>query len=159
MVKSAGATADPQRKGGQAMSGGTHPADAPSRIRRLAEEHQLVGVRLGGVDLDGIWRGKRIGIEEFLARTWHEGTGLCNALFAVTMADELFPGGSYTGWDRGFPEVRLVPDLTTFAVTPWAGRTAAVIGDFVERDGTATPLSAREVLRTVLTRCRQSGCR
>ena len=95
------------------MSGGTHPADAPSRIRRLAEEHQLVAVRLGGVDLDGIWRGKRIGIEEFLARTWHEGTGLCNALFAVTMADELFPGGSYTGWDRGFPEVRLVPDLTT----------------------------------------------
>lgn len=139
------------------MSGATHPADEPSRIRRLAEEHHLVAVRLGGVDVDGIWRGKRIGIEEFLAHTWREGTGLCNALFAVTLADELVPGGSYTGWDRGFPEVRLVPDLTTFAVTPWAGRTAAVIGDFVEPDGTATAVSPREVLRTVLTRCRQAG--
>ncbi len=137
--------------------GATHDAEQLSRIRRLAEQHELIAVRLGGVDIDGIWRGKRIGIDEFVGRTVEHGTGLCNGLFAITIADEIISEVTYTGWDRGFPEVHLVPDLTTFALTPWAGRTAAVIGDFIEADGTPTPVSPRQVLRTVLGRYQQLG--
>jgi glutamine synthetase len=132
-------------------------AERLNRIRQLADEHQLVAVRVGGVDIDGIWRGKRIGIAEFLNGIAEHGTGLCNALFAVTMADELVNDVAYTGWDRGFPEVHLIPDLATFALTPWAGRTAAVIGDFVESDGTPTDISPRQVLRTMVARLAELG--
>jgi glutamine synthetase len=128
-----------------------------ARVRQLARDHDLVAVRVGGVDIDGIWRGKRIGIEEFLEHTAEHGTGLCNGLFAITMADEIINDLSYTGFDRGFPEVHLVPDLGTFALTPWAGRTAAVIGDFVEADGTPTGVSPRQVLRSVVARARELG--
>src|SRR6185295_19227887 len=93
---------------------GSSAAGERARIERLAAEHGLDTVRVGGVDLDGIWRGKRVGLDEFLDRVWRDGFHLCNGVLGTNVADDLLPGLAYTGWERGYPEVHLVPDLATF---------------------------------------------
>jgi glutamine synthetase len=50
-----------------------------------------------------------------------------------------------------------VPDLETARIVPWHDRTALVLCDFVNRDGSAVPLSPRAVLRSVVARARSMG--
>lgn len=127
------------------------------RIARIAQELGIDTVRVGGVDVDGIWRGKRIGMDEFASRGWRDGFHFCNAVFGIDVADEVIAGLGYTSWDTGFPDVHLIPDLATFAPVAWAEGTASVLGDFVEADGTPTAVSPRQVLREVLARVRAHG--
>lgn len=140
------------------MDTGTQDADHElARIRAVADEHGLHTVRVGGVDIDGIWRGKQLPMADFLRSGWRDGMHMCSAVLAVTVADELVPGLSYTNPDGGYPDVHLVPDLTTFARVPWVEGTASVICDFVEPDGSPVTVSARHVLRDVLARAREQG--
>lgn len=139
------------------VTGGSAAVEERARIERIAEEHGLDTVRVGGVDVDGIWRGKRVSMEDFLDRGWRDGVHLCNAVLGINVADELVPDLAYTGWESGYPDVHLVPDLATFAPVPWADRTASVICDFVEADGTPTVVSPRQVLRTMLMRSHERG--
>lgn len=139
------------------MSSNPHAAADLDRIRRLAQEHRLVAVRLGAVDTEGVWRGKRLPIGAFLDGGWAHGTHLCAGALVVTIADEIVEGLPYNNWDTGFGEVTVVPDLATFALTPWAPGTATVLGDFVEPDGTPTAIAPRHVLCRVVERCAEHG--
>lgn len=132
-------------------------AEHRARIEALADEHAIDHVRVGGVDIDGIWRGKRVALGDFLAHTAASGTHLCNAVFAVNMVDELIAGLAYTNTDTGFPNVHLIPDLATFAPLAWRAGAAGVLADFVEADGTPTAISPRQVLRAVVERLAAHG--
>jgi glutamine synthetase len=127
-----------------------------ARIGGIAEEHGLHTVRVGAVDIDGVWRGKQVGMAEFLETVWRDGMHLCNAVLGVTVADDIVPGLGYV-WDRGLPDVHIVPDLATFARVPWADGTASVICDFAEADGSSTVYSPRQVLREVLGKVGKRG--
>lgn len=126
-------------------------------IERLIQEHAIDTVKLGAVDIDGIWRGKRLPAEYFLRDVWRHGTHICTILFGWDSQDILIPGLEYTGWHTGYPDLFLVPDLTTFAVVPWEEHTATVIADFVGTDGEPVAISPRHVLRTVIERAERLG--
>jgi len=134
-------------------------AEQSARIEQIARDHSIDHVRVGGVDIDGVWRGKRVALEAFLATTAAAGTHLCNAVFAVNMVDELIDGLAYTNLDTGFPNVHLVPDLATFAPLVWRTGAAGVLADFVEPDGTPTAVAPRQVLREVVDRLAGHGWR
>ena len=133
------------------------PEEQLVNVERLIQEHAIDTVKLGVVDIDGLWRGKRIPVEYFLRDVWRHGTHICNILFGWDINDDLIPGLEYTGWHTGFPDLFLVPDLSTFAVVPWEEHTAAVIADFVDGDGRPIGLSPRHVLRTVVERAASLG--
>jgi glutamine synthetase len=65
-----------------------------------------------------------------------------------------------TGYDVS-PDVRgtllIVPDLTSFRETPWAGAPSVVMADLRESNGDQSPLCSRSVLRSVLERAREDG--
>ena len=71
------------------------------------------------------------------------GIGLTVAMQAINSLDHLQPVA-----DMGpVGEVRIVPDLETFRVLPYAPRTGAVLTDHMRLDGTPAPVCQRSFLR------------
>ena len=131
-------------------------ADADD-LRRFIEQHGITTFKAGAVDIDGVWRGKRIAAPYFADAVWRKGTNICNILFGWDLHDVPIPGLTYTGWQTAYPDVVLVPDLSTLAVVPWEPGTASVICDVHELDGAPLPLSPRALLRRVAEQAAEAG--
>jgi glutamine synthetase len=111
-------------------------------IARQADEAGLRLVRFLWCGNDGTVRAKasaRHGLEGRL----ESGIGLTVAMQAMSGLDQLQPvdGMGPVG------EVRLVPDLDTFRVLPYAPHTGAVLTDHVGLDGEAAPVCQRSFLK------------
>lgn len=126
-------------------------------LDRFVEEHQIDTFKIGAVDLDGLWRGKRIPSKYFLESVASKGTNICNILFGWDLQDVPIPGLSYTGWETGYPDITLKPDLATLRPVPWEPGTASVICDIYSPDGTMLELAPRQVLRRVLAQAEEAG--
>ncbi|HTU87733.1 MAG TPA: glutamine synthetase family protein [Solirubrobacteraceae bacterium] len=91
---------------------------------------------------DGTIRAKASG-RHGLAERLSAGIGLTVAMQAMNSLDQLqpVPGMGPVG------EVRLLPDLDTFRVLPYAPRTGAVLTDHMRLDGTPAPACQRSFLK------------
>ncbi|MER5221043.1 glutamine synthetase family protein [Streptomyces flaveus] len=138
------------------MAVGEESADQES-ISEFIKKNGIHTFKIGAVDLDGLWRGKRISSEYFLNGVWRDGTFLCNILFGWDLQDEPITELAYTGAHTGFPDINLRPDLSTLSVVPWEPGTASVICDVFERDGQSLDLSPRNVLKSVADRSKALG--
>jgi glutamine synthetase len=132
---------------------------AQDRLRQL-RQRGVETVILAGADTHGIMRGKRLPIAE-LDRAAERGIALCEVIWALPV-DEVEPvecPPEHDGWfpRPGYPDMLAVPDLETARVVPWHHRTALLLCDFVDQDGSAIPLSPRAVLRSVVERARSMG--
>jgi glutamine synthetase len=119
----------------------------PEEIARHADEAGIRLVRFLWVGNDGTVRAKastRHGLEGRLER----GIGLTVGMQAMNALDQLQPveGMGPVG------EVRLVPDLATFRVLPYAPRSAGVVTDHVLPDGTPAPVCQRTFLKAMTAR-------
>jgi glutamine synthetase len=68
-------------------------------------------------------------------------------------------GYAMSGWDTGYGDMVMVPDLTTFRLIPWLPGTALVVADLEWQDGTPVDPAPRRVLRRQLDRLNQHGLR
>jgi glutamine synthetase len=127
-----------------------------TRIEQIIEGHNIDVVKVGGADYDGIYRGKRLPADVFLAGVEH-GYAQGNVLFGWDIAEELVPNLHFTNWDTGYADLRMLPDLATFRTVPWEPGVATVICDFMTEHGEPVPVSPRNVLRRVLERAEASG--
>jgi glutamine synthetase len=114
-------------------------------------------VKVGAVDIDGTWRGKQIAADYFVQGVFRDGTHIADILFGWDVQDRLISNLTYTGWHTGYPDITLVPDLTTLAIVPWESGTASVICDMLEKDGTPVVLSPRTLLAEVVERAKAMG--
>jgi glutamine synthetase len=126
----------------------------------LLRQRGVDTVILAGADTHGIMRGKRLPIAE-LPRAAEHGVALCEVIWALPV-DEREPAQRPRGhagyFPRdGYPDMLAVPDLETVRIVPWHDRTALLLCDFVDRDGSAVPLSPRAVLRSVVARAQSMG--
>lgn len=126
-------------------------------LQRFVEENGIKTFKVGAVDIDGLWRGKRIAAPYFLESVASKGTNICNILFGWDMQDVSIADLTYTGWHTGYPDITLLPDLSTLRLVPWEPGTASVICDIYSIDGTPLDLSPRQVLRRVLAQAEQAG--
>jgi glutamine synthetase len=126
-------------------------------IKAFVEENSIHTFKIGAVDIDGLWRGKRVPSDYFVETGYDTGTFICNILFGWDLQDEPIADLAYTGWHTGYPDVNLRPDLSTLAVVPWEPGTASVICDFYERDGQPLDLSPRGVLKSLVARAETLG--
>jgi glutamine synthetase len=135
-----------------------HPdVDRVEDLQQFVKDHDVKTFKIGAFDIDGLWRGKRISADYFLESVSTDGTNICNILFGWDMEDASIPDLKYTGWQTGYPDITLLPDLSTVALVPWEPGTASVICDIYEIDGNALPLSPRGVLRRVIDQARIAG--
>ncbi|HEX3178103.1 MAG TPA: glutamine synthetase, partial [Methylomirabilota bacterium] len=122
-------------------------------------------VRKGDVDTvltvvpDGYGRllGKRVVGRHFVDQVLEDGVHACIYLFTVDMEMEPLPGFTLTSWQRGYGDMKLVPDLATLRVIPWLPRTALVFCDVYGEDGEPIEEAPRWVLKRQLKRAAAQG--
>ena len=101
---------------------------------------------------DGLIRGKACHTQ-FLESYLRSGIGLTVAMQSFNMLDQLVPEGSF----GPVGEIRLRPDLDTFAVLPYAPKSARVLCDMVTLDGKPWPPCPRDFLKRMIGRARALG--
>jgi glutamine synthetase len=121
-------------------------------IVRQADEAGLRLVRFLWCGNDGTIRGKASSVHGLEGRL-ESGIGLTVAMQAMNSLDQLQPVP-----DMGpVGEVRLVPDLETFRVLPYAPSTGAVLTDHVGLDGEPAPVCQRSFLKRMEARLAERG--
>ncbi|MBI1884747.1 MAG: glutamine synthetase [Chloroflexi bacterium] len=129
-----------------------------SAVAKTIEEGGVRTVKIGGADMDGVYRGKRVSSDQFL-RQAEAGFAQCDVIFGWDIQDEVVGQLPYSNWEIGFGDILMRPDLSTFAVVPWEEGSASVICDFFTEHGEPLPIAPRHVLRRVVERCRAAGYR
>lgn len=130
--------------------------DLPA-VERLIAERDIEVVKVGGADMDGVFRGKRILAEQFVAGCKGAGFPQCDVIFGWDIAEQLIDGLSVGSAQTGFADVIMRPDLSTFRPVPWEPGAAAVICDYETEAGEPVGVSPRQVLRRVIARAADAG--
>lgn len=116
----------------------------------------IQNVKVGAIDVDGVWRGKYVSREKFSSAV-KGGLGFCDVVFGWDLADALYDNAQVTGWHTGYPDAQATVDVTTGRVIPWEPDTAAFLLDFVNKDGSPFEPSPRQLLHKVSRRARELG--
>ncbi len=125
--------------------------------QKLAQyrEKGVTRVKLGLTDIDGVIRGKYVGVDKFAGLLEKQG-GFCDCVFGWDVDDQLYDASTYTGWHTGFPDTgyRLLVDSERWLPDedcPY------FVGEFVEPDGADHPLCPRTRLKSVLDQYAAQG--
>src|SRR5215471_7068419 len=108
---------------------------------------------------DGLGRlmGKRVVGRYFLDHVMDEGAHACVYLFTVDMEMEPLPGFKLTSWERGYGDMKMVPDLTTARLIPWLPKTALVFCDVFTEEGEPIEEAPRWILKRQIERAAALG--
>src|SRR5436305_261048 len=126
-------------------------------LRKEAGEGTIDTVVTAFTDMQGRLFGKRIEVEYFLEEAVAHGVEGCNYLLALDMEMEPVPGYEMANWEKGYGDFGIAPDMTTLRRIPWLDRTALVLADVVEHDGSPVAASPRQVLIRQYDRAREMG--
>ncbi|MEA2249998.1 MAG: glutamine synthetase [Solirubrobacteraceae bacterium] len=114
-------------------------------------------VLLAMTDMQGRLQGKRLTAPWFLDSVVDHGAEACNYLLAVDVDMNTVGGYGMSGWERGYGDFELVPDLATLCRTPWLEGTAMCLADVHWADHSPVVASPRQILRAQLDRLAEHG--
>ena len=115
-------------------------------------------VKLAGVDVDGILRGKLISKKKFLGIA-KEGFGFCSVIFGWDMHDQTyFRELKISNADNGYHDLIAIPDLSSFRRIPWEDDVPFFLVSFFDPDS-GKPVSAcpRGLLKTTVGKLHEEG--
>ncbi len=127
-----------------------------AEIKGLIEEGKVEYVKIGAPDIEGVYRGKRVAARHFL-NSLEEGFGQCDVLFGWDIGEVVLPNLKFSNWERGFADIVMKPDLSTFAIEPWEEHVASCVCDLWTEHGERVTISPRYVLQRVVERARALG--
>jgi glutamine synthetase len=126
-------------------------------LRKEVQDGTIDTVVAAFTDMQGRLFGKRIEGEFFLEDVTEHGIEGCNYLLALDMEMEPLPGYEMANWEKGYGDFAIVPDLATLRRIPWLDRTALVVCDVAEHDGSPIGPSPRQVLIAQYERAHEMG--
>jgi glutamine synthetase len=126
-------------------------------LRKAGEEGTIDTVVTAFTDMQGRLFGKRIEVEYFLDEVTGHGIEGCNYLLAVDMEMEPVPGYEMANWEKGYGDFGIDPDMATLRRIPWLDRTAMVLADVVDHDGSPVVASPRQILIAQYERAAEMG--
>ena len=115
-------------------------------------------VKVAGIDVDGILRGKLMAKSKFLSVA-ETGFGFCSVVFGWDMHDQTyFKELKISNAQNGYRDIIAVPDLSSFRRIPWEGYVPFFLVTFYDPD-THEPVSAcpRGLLEKVSKRIEEKG--
>jgi len=136
---------------------GRHPALSIEELRLAVDAGTIDTVVLAIVDMQGRLQGKRLHAQFFLDEVVRHATEGCNYLLAVDVDMNTVDGYAMSGWERGYGDFVMAPDLTTLRRVPWQPGTAMLLADLTWLDGAAVVASPRQILRRQLVRLAERG--
>ncbi len=108
-------------------------------------------------DIHGTPRGKRFPTELFLEEVTSEGFSLANSIFCWTRHCDLSDEIPFSNVATGYPDLRVVPDLTTLRAMPGSPGRAVVVCAAQTIEGDPIPVDPRAVLRKGLDDATEAG--
>src|SRR4051812_31216900 len=126
-------------------------------LKDEAESGAIDTVVAAFTDMQGRLFGKRIQVEYFLDDVTEHGIEGCNYLLALDMEMEPVPGYEMANWEDGYGDFAIVPDMSTLRRIPWLDRTAMVLCDVANHDGSPVVASPRQVLIAQFERAAEMG--
>lgn len=125
-------------------------------LPRLLEND--TSVKLAGVDVDGMLRGKLVSKKKFLSIA-QSGFGFCSVIFGWDMHDMTYIQElKVSNKENGYRDIIAVPDLSSFRRIPWENNIPFFLVSFFDPD-TKTPVPAcpRGLLKTQLDKLATKG--
>src|SRR5438876_5008779 len=130
---------------------------APTQLEQLIRKGEVDTVLTVFPDTFGRLMGKRVVGSYFLDHVADEGAHACTYLFTVDMEMEPLPGFKLTSWERGYGDMKVVPDLGTLRLLPWLPKTALVFCDVYTEEGEPIEEAPRWVLKRQVERAAAQG--
>jgi len=127
------------------------------QLEQLIKKGEIDTVLTVFPDTFGRLLGKRVVGSYFLDHVAAEGAHACVYLFTVDMEMEPLPGFKLTSWERGYGDMKLVPDGATLRLVPWLPKTALVFCDVYTEEGEPIEEAPRWVLRRQVERAAKQG--
>lgn len=123
-------------------------------VLNIVAENRIQLVRFLYCDTSSIIRGKASHAEGLGSRL-QSGIGLVKGMMAMNLVDDMQTDTGYgaTG------EVRLIPDLNTFRILPYARQSALVLCDMLELDRSPWALCPRSILKRQIAQYLELGIR
>ena len=115
-------------------------------------------VKVAGIDVDGILRGKLMSKGKFLSVA-EKGFGFCSVIFGWDMHDQTYVRElKICNKENGYRDLIAVPDLKSFRRIPWENHVPFFLVSFLDPD-TMEPISAcpRGLLRRQLAKLETRG--
>ena len=130
----------------------------PGELDRLMAAGEVDTVIVAFADMQGRLTGKRVAARLFAEEVAAHGAECCNYLLAVDVDMNTVEGYAMSGWETGYGDMVMRPDMRTLRLIPWLPGTALVMADlFRTGDGSAVPAAPRTILRTQLDRLAERG--
>lgn len=115
-------------------------------------------VKLAGLDVDGILRGKLVSKSKFLSIA-ESGFGFCSVIFGWDMHDQTYLHElKISNGENGYRDMLAMPDLASFRRIPWENNVPFFLISFLDPD-TKEPVCAcpRSLLKLQLDRIQEKG--
>ncbi|KAF4979920.1 hypothetical protein FZEAL_3962 [Fusarium zealandicum] len=115
-------------------------------------------VKLAGVDVDGILRGKLVSKKKFLSIA-SAGFGFCSVIFGWDMHDRTYMRElKISNAQNGYHDLLAIPDLSSFRRIPWEDNVPLFLVDFLDPD-TQKPICAcpRGLVKSQLEKLKSHG--
>lgn len=121
----------------------------------LAEDN---AVKLAGVDVDGILRGKLVSKSKFLSVA-ETGFGFCSVVFGWDMHDKTYMRElKISNMENGYRDLIAVPDLNSFRRIPWENNVPFFLVSFYDSEtNEAVSACPRGLLKTALEKLKANG--
>ena len=128
-------------------------------LDQLVQAGDIDTVIVAFSDMQGRLMGKRVSAAFFADQVAEHGAECCNYLFAVDVDMNTVKGYAMAGWDSGYGDMVMRPDLGTLRRIPWLPGTALVLADLLWHDDSPIEPAPRRVLCRQLDRLREHGLR
>ncbi|KAH9945887.1 glutamine synthetase/guanido kinase [Epithele typhae] len=147
---------------GENLVGVTPTSIAPKSIADLeALLKDDIKVKVAGIDVDGVLRGKYMSKEKFLSAASSDGFGFCSVIFGWDMHDAVYSRELLiSNRANGYRDLIASIDLATYRRIPWEGNVPFFLVSFYDSETKeAICADPRGVLRAVVSRAQQKGWR
>jgi glutamine synthetase len=128
-----------------------------SALEQLVDIGGVDTVIVAFADMQGRLVGKRVAARLFVEEMAAHGAECCSYLLAVDVEMNTVSGYAMSGWDTGYGDMVMRPDLNTLRLVPWLPDTALVLADLGWDDGSPVAVSPRAILRRQLDRLGERG--
>ncbi|MER6131892.1 glutamine synthetase family protein [Streptomyces sp. NPDC001815] len=120
-------------------------------LRTAVQAGDITTVLLAVPNMAGQLKGKRLDASEFLDRI-ESGAEMCAYVLATDIDMAPLEGYALTGWEQGFGDFGVIPDLTAIRRLPHLPRTVLIHADAAHHSGSLVEVAPRQMLRTQLDR-------
>lgn len=126
-------------------------------LKKAVASGEIDTVLVAMVDMQGRLMGKRFVARHFVDGAWEE-THCCNYLLAVDVEMFTVPGYKSAGWEKGYGDYTMKPDLATLRRVPWLPGTAMCMADLLDHHThDEVSVSPRAILKRQVARAKAMG--